>query len=92
MVSDGRLTDEQGIWMDLEGSSDGLIEIFSWKLARGTEEDHKATSCRKASIVATIWTKLLQNTSLGHYLWTVRFHFDDDDEDSDYDNGPNSSG
>jgi hypothetical protein len=46
---------------------DRLIQVLSWHLPGGTEENHK-NPVRMAGVQAEIRTKNLSNKSLQHYL------------------------
>jgi hypothetical protein len=56
----------------LEGSCHDLIEVLSWHLPGGTDENHRK-SVMIADAPPEIQTKYFLNASLGHYLQTNLF-------------------
>jgi hypothetical protein len=60
--------DESWTERDLEGRSLGLIEILTWQLHGGTEENHEETA-RIAGVLAEIRTEHRLNTSLDSYRY-----------------------
>jgi hypothetical protein len=55
----------------MEGSDQGLIEVLSLHLSRGTEENYR-TSVRIAGVPAEIRARTLPNASLECYRYTIQ--------------------
>jgi hypothetical protein len=53
-VLNGRIVNEQRIWKDAGGSCHGIVEVLSWDLLRGTEENLKETSTTIICVLAGI--------------------------------------